>query len=101
MEGAMKHGILSTIAVAALLATSGCATTTWSKPGSLAGEFERDSYLCERDVAMFTPSRPVYISTNPQADAWRDLGYSIGESFGKAAMWKRCMRAAGWRVVEE
>jgi hypothetical protein len=68
----------------AALGASGCAHSTWQKPGATAQVYDEDSYLCERDT--------------------RQSGYYGGGLVGAVNMqsfFNHCMVAHGWSLVSE
>ena len=93
------------ILIGAVLLT-GC-TTYWAKVDLAPGQFERESYACERDSAglPYAP-RPVYPQGGSQygtaalGQGFGDMGASLGDLGRRQGMYERCMRAFGYEKVD-
>jgi len=98
---ARRHFFLLTVFL-----LTGCATY-WAKPGLEPGQFERESYACERDSAglPYAP-QPTYPQGGSQygtaalGQGFSNLGSSLGDIAQRRGMYERCMRAFGYQKVD-
>lgn len=90
----------------AVLLLTGCATY-WNKSGLEPGQFERESYACERDSAGLPygprqtyPQGGSQYGTAALGQGLADLGSSLGDLAQRRGMYERCMRAFGYEKVD-
>jgi hypothetical protein len=92
-----------TILLILALALGGCDKPPpemgWYKPGSPAGQFERDKYGCLRDAStMFPPTAGVDGTAGRYGAVVSS--YDISEGSRNRA-WASCMNSKGWKLVPQ
>ena len=63
------------------LALVGCAPTLWYKNGATTQDFNRESYVCEREAYQ---------------GAYVTYGYGVATPHPNVGLYNRCMVAHGW-----
>jgi hypothetical protein len=78
--------------LASALLLTACATTTWSRPATAAGEFERDNQACQhmngRTVSISPALVQTYVIPAGYARCMEDEGYTPGGSWEGHTGWR-------------